>query len=300
MLALGSLLATVSGMLYVTAAILEKREGMMVLATHRGWRLLAVLVRRPAWLLAIGISAVAWVAEAASLALAPVATVATLRNAGRGLLVVGGGRWLNERFSRWELVGVALAAAGGAVTAIAGVDTSVSRRTLSNLDQLTSGAGCALVAAVIAWAGSACGRRAVDGPGNGRRKKTGVLLGAAVGVLFTGTGIFTKEIADRVAVEGAGSVGLIVLSPAPWMMLLMGAGAQNLLQEGFRRANVAAVSSAAAATASLGLIAAGFALYGERVVHTAFVVALSVGAAVSLLGTALLVFFRPATAEITG
>ena len=53
-------------------------------AGRKGFRLLAVLARRPLWLLAMALSAVAWVAEAASLALAPVAVVATVRNAGRG------------------------------------------------------------------------------------------------------------------------------------------------------------------------------------------------------------------------
>jgi drug/metabolite transporter (DMT)-like permease len=292
---LGSLLAIVSGILNFTAAILEKREGMKVLSSHRGRRFLFVLARRPAWVLAIAISAVAWVAEAASLALAPVTTVATLRNAGRGLLVVGGGRWLHERFSRWELVGVALASVGGAMTAIAGVDTSLSRRALCNLDQLTFGAGCAALAAVVAWAGPALEHRGAVGSGR-RWKGSGPLSGVAVGLLFAATGVFTKEISDRVATYGAGSVRLILLSPAPWMMLLMAAWAQSLLQEGFRRANVAVVSSAAAAVASLGLICAGFTLYGERVAHASFAVALAGGTAISLLGTVMLLLFRPATA----
>jgi hypothetical protein len=296
MAAVGCLLAIVSGMLNITAALLEKREGMRVLPALRGWRFLVVLVRRPAWVLALAISAIAWVAEAASFTLAPVATVATLRNAGRGLLVVGGARWLQERFSRWELVGVALACVGGAVTAIAGVDTSASRRPLSNLDQLGFAAACATLAALVAGAGPALGHRAVMGSGARRWRTSGALSGMSVGLLFAATGVFTKEISDRVATYGVASVRLIVLSPAPWMMLLMAAWAQSLLQEGFRRANVAAVSSAAAAVSSLGLICAGFALYGEQVVHTSFVVVLAGGAAMSLLGTVMLLFFRPSTA----
>jgi drug/metabolite transporter (DMT)-like permease len=295
MVVLGSLLAIVSGMLNVAAAILEKREGMKSLSSHRGWRLLVVLARRPTWVLALAISAVAWVAEAASLALAPVTTVATLRNAGRGLLVVGGRRWLQERFSRWELVGVTLAAVGGAMTAIAGVDASVSRRPLSALDQFIFGAGCAVLAALGAWAGAAVEHRRIAGSG-GRGVASGALSGVAVGLLFAATGVFTKEISDRVATHGAGSVRLVLLTPAPWMMLLMAAWAQSLLQDGFRRANVATVSSAAAATASLGLICAGFALYGERIGDAAFAMGLTGGVAISLLGTAMLLFFRPAAA----
>jgi drug/metabolite transporter (DMT)-like permease len=287
-------------MLNITAALLEKREGMRVAHAHRGWRFLFVLARRPAWVVALAISAVAWVAEAASLALAPVATVATLRNAGRGLLVAGGARWLQERFSRWELVGVALACVGGAMTAIAGVGTSVSRHLLSNLGQFSFAAACAALAGIVAWAGPALERRGAIGGVVGRWQASGAPLGVSVGLLFAATGVFTKEVADRVATYGAGSVRLIVLSPAFWMMPLMAAWAQSLLQEGFRRANVAAVSSAAAAVASLGLICAGFALYGERVVDTSSAAVLAGGAAISLLGTVMLVFFHPPTVAVAG
>lgn len=296
MLILGSLLAVVSGMFYVTAAIVQKREGMQVLPAHKGFRLLAALVRRPAWLLSVVISVVAWVAEAVSLALAPVATVTTLRNAGRGFLVVGGRRWLNESFSRWEIAGVALGGAGGALTAIAGVHSTVSRRTLSNFDQLATGVGCCLAAMGVVWAGSSLGQRAVEKSPEGRWHASGVLFGVAVGLLFAGTGVFTKEIADRVALHGAAAFELVVVSPAPWMLLLMGIWAQNLLQEGFRRANAAAVSSASAATASLGMICAGFTLYAERPLGGAFRL-LAAGAVISLLGTSMLFDFRPTSAD---
>lgn len=301
MLALGSLLALLCGMFNAAAAGLEKREGMHAPPSRRGLRLLATLVVRPVWLLAIGISALAWLAEAASLALAPVATVATQRNAGRGLLVVAGGRWLNERFSRLELVGVLLASAGGALTAVAGAHSSVVRRPLSNVDELAVGGGCALAAAAVAWLGARLGgppNLPTDGSrpeGRGRRKAGGVLMGLAVGLLFAGTGVFTKEISDRVANFGLfGAVAPIAASPALWTMLAMTVWAQSLLQEGFRRANAASVSAANAAMASLGLIFAGFALYGERLPSGTYLVGLVAGATVSLAGTAMLVGFRPA------
>ena len=118
MLVIGSILALISGMFNACAAALEKREGMRSGTTKKGFRLLAVLATRPLWLLAMALSALGWVGEAASLALAPVPVVATVRNSGRGLLVLAGGRWLEERFSRLELAGVALASAGGVLTAI--------------------------------------------------------------------------------------------------------------------------------------------------------------------------------------
>jgi hypothetical protein len=274
MLVIGSLLALLSGMFNAAAAALEKREGMTTGQGQRGWRLLAALARRPVWLLAIGLSALAWVGEAASLALAPVPVTATLRNAGRGLLVVGGARWLKERFTFPELVGVVLASAGGIITAISVVNSGVQRRLLSNVTQLLVGAGCMLVAALVAalsrwlagegrFAGK--GRYAAKGKvvGPNREKSAGLVMGAAVGVLFAGTGVFTKEVGDRFAVYGLAGLKLVLLSTGTWLMVVMSVWAQSLIQQAFRHANAASVSAVNACVASLGLIGAGFALYGE-------------------------------------
>jgi hypothetical protein len=299
MLVIGSLLALLSGMFNAAAAALEKREGMTTGQGQRGWRLLAALARRPAWLLAIGLSALAWVGEAASLALAPVPVTATLRNAGRGLLVVGGARWLKERFTFPELVGVVLAGAGGIITAISVVNSGVQRRLLSNLTQLLVGAGCMLVAALVAalsrWLAGE-GRHApkdkVVSPN--REKSAGLIMGAAVGVLFAGTGVFTKEVGDRFAVYGLGGLKPVLLSTGTWLMVVMSVWAQSLIQQAFRHANAASVSAVNACVASLGLIGAGFALYGEQLPKGADAVMLVAGIVVSLGGAALLMAARPA------
>jgi hypothetical protein len=299
MLVIGSLLALLSGMFNAAAAALEKREGMSTGLGQRGWPLLAALARRPAWLLAIGLSAVAWVGEAASLALAPVPVTATLRNAGRGLLVVGGARWLKERFTFPELVGVVLASAGGVITAISVVNSGVQRRLLSNLTQLLVGAGCMLVAGVVAtlsrWLGGEGRLSHKEKPVNrGRDKAAGLIMGAAVGVLFAGTGVFTKEVGDRFAVYGLGGLKLVLLSTGPWLMVMMAVWAQSLIQQAFRHANAASVSAVNASVASLGLIGAGFALYGEKLPSGADAVLLVSGIVVSLGGAALLIAARPA------
>ena len=93
------------------------------------------------------------------------AVVATVRNAGRGLLVVGGGRWLEEHFTRLELAGVALASAGGALTTASAAHTAVTRRPLSNLTELAVGVTCLVGAGAVAWSGS---RLAGDEPGAGK------------------------------------------------------------------------------------------------------------------------------------
>jgi len=269
-LVVGSLLALFCGVANSVAAALEKRESMVTDHGVRGVRLLVVLAKRPVWLMAMAFSALAWVAEAASLGLAPVPVVATLRSSGRGLLVVSGSRWLGESFTRLELLAVLLATLGGVVTAVGSTASTVSDTTLS----LTMQAVVAAAAAAVTLGVS--------------RAHSGVAKGAAVGVLFAATGIFTKQIADLFAVDGLGAVEHIVASLTLWVMIAMSVWAQNLLQGAFRQANAASVAAANAAVASIGLVVAGFLLYDERFPGGWAAAALVGGMVVSLVGTALL------------
>lgn len=270
MVIVGSVLALLCGVLNGVAAAVEKHESLRADSAVAGVRLLARLVQRPPWLAAMGMSALAWVAEAASLALAPVPVVATLRSSGRGLLVVAGGRWLGERFGRTEVAAVVLATAGGVVTAIGTSGSAVSRTALSLADQVV----VAALAAGVAFAIS--------------RWRSGVALGASVGVLFAATGVFTKQIGDLFASDGWGAVVPVLASLVPWLMITMSIWAQNLLQDAFRKANAASVAAANAAVASVGLVVAGFLLYGEPFPAGAHAGALVAGLAVALTGTVLL------------
>ena len=297
MLALGSLLALLSGTFNATAAALEKREGQAVATGRSGLALLAALARRPAWLLAMALSAVAWVAEAAALAIAPVPVVATLRNAGRGLLVAAGGRWLNERFTRLELVGVALASGGGAITALGAAKGGATVRPLSNLTGLVVAVACVLGAVALVRTASYRTARhrgplAIEAAAH-CSKTAGMVSGAAVGLLFAGTGVLTKEIGDRFAVYGTGGFVAVLASTSPWLMIAMSVFAQSLLQQAFRRANAASVSAINASVASLGLITAGFVLYSEKLPGGMRGLLLVGGVFVSLAGTALLLGSRP-------
>ena len=249
--------------------------------------MLAGLARRPLWLVAMALSALAWSAEAASLTLAPLPVVATVRNAGRGLLVVGGGRWLEEHFSRLEVAGVVLASGGGALTTASVAHTGVTRRPLSNLTELAVGLSCLVGAGAVTWCASW-----FAGSDPARARASGVTTGAAVGLLFAATGVFTKEIGDRFAIKGASALASVVTSAGLWLMLTMAVWSQGLLQQGFRNANAATVSAANASVASLGLIGAGFALYGQVVPTGTGAVALVGGIAVSLTGTAMLLGAR--------
>jgi len=300
MLVLGSLLALLSGMLNAAAAGLEKREGMRTAPGHHGARLMLALLRRPPWLLAIVLSALAWIAEAVALAVSPIPVVATLRNAGRGLLVVGGGRWLAETFTWPELAGVGLAGAGGVLTAIGAAHSAVVLKPLGNLTVTGVGAVCAIAAFAVsrgAYRLAASRRRGAE-PGSAapRRSNTaGVAIGAAVGILYAGTGVFTKEISDRFALHGLGGLRLALTSPSPWLMVVLAIWGQSLVQQAFRRANAASVSAANASVASLGLIFAGFTLYREGLPRGSGAILLTVGIVVALAGTVLLLAARPAS-----
>jgi len=307
MLVIGSILAVISGTLNAAAAALQKHEGMQTAPTRMGLALLAALARRPIWLAAMGLSALGWVFEGAALALAPTPVVATLRNAGRGLLVMAGSRWLNERFTRTELVGVALASGGGVFTALGAASSPVRHKPLSNLTEVEIAATCIIAAAIVAFfaARLAAGRKhqpltttspyANPHPSSDRRTKAaGLLAGAARGLLFAGTGVFTKEVGDRFALHGLAGLAAVLATPGPWLMTAMTIWAQSLIQDAFRRANAASVSAANASVSSLGLIAAGFVLYGEGVPKGSDAVFLFGGIVVALAGTALLLASRPA------
>ncbi len=190
-----------------------------------------------------------------------------------------------------------MASAGGILTTVSAADhTAVTRRPLSNLSELAVGAVCLVGAGVVAW----CGSR-LRGTGAARAKASGVGTGCAVGLLFAGTGVFTKEIGDRFALHGPLAVASVAASAGPWLMLVMAAWSQSLLQQAFRKANAATVSAANASVASLGLIGAGFALYGQAVPTGTGGVALLAGIAVSLAGTAMLLGARsPGSAGMAG
>ncbi len=299
MLVLGSLLALASGTLMALAAALEKYEGMRTALASKGFALLAALARRPLWVVGVVASALGWVLETAALVLSPVPVVATLRNAGRGVLVPFGRGWLAERFGSLELTGIVLTILGGAVTAFGSSGAAIVRKPLPNLTTLEVGAGCALFAAVVAelsrrLAGDLQPGMAATHLESLRSKAAGIAAGAAVGVLFAGTGVYSKEIGDRIALYGLNGLPSSFGSPSPYLMVASTVWAQSILQQAFRRANAASVASANASVASTGLIVAGFALYGQHISGALGGVALFGGIVVATAGTIMLAASRPA------
>ncbi len=262
---LGSALALMCGLANSAAAALEKREMMHVGVGQRGLSLLATLVRRPWWLLAMALSLLAWTAEAGSLGLVPVPVVTSLRSLGRGGLVVVGHRWLGERFAKLELVGVVLLAVGGVLVASSVITSGASSPPLSDLTELLVAVVLAVPAAWLA------------------RSQSGVLMGAAVGILFVATGVFTKEISDRVVRHGAVAYKVLV-TPGPWLMIGLSVWSLSLIQHAFARANAASVSAASTTVSANGLILAGVLLYHQPLAAGAGWVPLVAGIVVSALG----------------
>jgi hypothetical protein len=266
MFLLGSALALICGLANSAAAALEKREMMQVGVGERGLRLLATLAQRRWWLLAMALSLLAWAAEAGSLGLVPVPVVTSLRSLGRGGLVVAGHRWLGERFTRIELAGVGLLGVGGVLVASSVITRGAAAPPLSNLTEVLTAVVLSVPAALLA------------------RSRSGILKGAAVGILFVATGVFTKEIADRVVRDGGAAIVKLLITPGPYLMIALSAWSLSLIQHAFARANAASVSAASTTVSANGLILAGVLLYGEPLAHGAGLVPMVAGIVLSAAG----------------
>jgi drug/metabolite transporter (DMT)-like permease len=245
-------------------------------------RLPPALLRRPLWLLALLLDIAAWVTQAAGLALAPIALVVPLMAVGSTLLVLLGVRWLGERFGRAELAAVALVAAGGSAAAVAAGGVAPARTPLGAGTQLGV-AGVAAAAALLA-----------------SRSRSGIALGMAAGCLYAGTAIWTKEVGDRLAADGWRALGLLLESPAPWLLALFGVVGLWLVQAGFQRANAASVTAAMTAVESVGPVLAGFLLYHERWPSGAGFPLLAAGIAAAVLGATMLAARHEALTEAVG
>jgi drug/metabolite transporter (DMT)-like permease len=282
LVALGALLAVLTGIAYNLGAALQKREAVEIPVGTK--HLLQKLVRRKVWLAATALSTFAWGGQVASLALAPIALVVPLLATGSAVLVVLGVRFLHERFRKPELIGVALVAIGAAAAGAAEAGETASRAPLSFTVQFVVGA-VAVVGAFLIW-----------------RRGSGLAYGTASGFGFAAVAIYSKEIGDGFANKGIGAVPHLLASPAPWLLIAASLGGVTLLQAGFQRGNAASVMAALSVPESIGPLVAGFWLYHERYPHGIGAVVLPVGLACATIGSALLArhgrkLGEPTTAE---
>ena len=268
MVALGALLAVLTGIAYNLGAALQKREAVEIPVGTK--HLLRKLVRRKVWLAATALSTFAWGGQVASLALAPVALVVPLLATGSAVLVVLGVRFLHERFRKPELIGVALVAIGAAAAGAAEAGETASRAPLSFSVQFLVGAVAVVGAFLIL------------------RRGTALAYGAASGFGFAAVAIYSKEIGDGFANKGIGAVPHLLASPAPWLLIGVSLGGVSLLQAGFQRGNAASVMAALSVPESVGPLIAGFWLYHERYPHGIGAMILPAGLACATIGSALL------------
>ena len=214
----------------------------------------------------MALSLLAWTAEAGSLALVAIPVVTSLRSLGRGGLIVIGHRWLGERFTRVELAGVILLAVGGVLVASSVVTSGAADPPLSDLTEVLVALAVAAPAALLA------------------RSRSGIFMGAAVGLLFVATGVFTKEISDRVVRDGLGGSVNVLLTPGPWLMIVLSVWSLSLIQHAFTRANAASVSAASTTVSANGLILAGVLLYHQQLATGGELVPLVLGIVLSAIG----------------
>jgi hypothetical protein len=109
-------------------------------------------------------------------------------------------------------------------------------------------------------------------------------MGAAVGILFIATGVYTKEISDRVVRDGAAGLWNVLLTPGPWLMIVLSVWSLSLIQQAFARANAASVSAASTTVSANGLILAGVLLYHQPLATGAELVPLVLGIVLSAIG----------------
>ena len=282
MVALGALLAVLTGIAYNLGAALQKREAVEIPVGTK--HLLRKLLKRKVWLAATALSTFAWGGQVASLALAPVALVVPLLATGSAVLVVLGVRFLHERFRKPELIGVALVAIGAAAAGAAEAGETASRAPLSFSVQFLVGAVAVVGAFLIL------------------RRGSGLAYGTASGFGFAAVAIYSKEIGDGFANKGIAAVPHLLASPAPWLLIAVSIGGVSLLQAGFQRGNAASVMAALSVPESIGPLIAGFWLYHERYPHGIGAVVLPLGLASATIGSALLArhgrkLGEPTTAE---
>ncbi|HET9094246.1 MAG TPA: hypothetical protein VFN36_04085 [Solirubrobacteraceae bacterium] len=192
--------------------------------------------------------------------------VTSLRSLGRGGLVLMGHRWLDERFTRFELTGVILLAIGGVLVASSVITSGAAAPPLTDLTEVLTAVALSVPALLLA------------------RSPSGIFKGAAVGIVFVATAVYTKEIADRVVREGAGAVLPLLETPGPWLMIVLSAWSLSLIQHAFARANAASVSAASTTVSANGLILAGVLLYHEPLAHGADLIPLVIGIVLSAAG----------------
>jgi len=215
--------------------------GLPPLSLRRPVRSLAALLRDRRWLVGFVVGLGGWAAYVGALALAPLSLVQAVSAGGIGVLALLAQRVSGERLGVRERRGVVVAVVGLVLLGL-------------SLWGGSPGGRHAAWAALVAWvAVSAAAAAFAAGPA-ARGLAAGAGLGAAAGVLYAAGDVATKG-----AVAGGAAVAFV-----PAVLAAHGL-AFVCLQLGFQRGRVLATAGVATLLTNALPIAAGIALFGERV-----------------------------------
>jgi hypothetical protein len=239
-LAIGLVLALASAGLLNVSFFLQHRASndLPHLSLRHPFGSLSTLALNPAWLLAFGGGWLGWGLYIAALRLAPLSVVQAISSGGLALLAL-----LAHHFGAGVSTRERVAALLGAVGLVL-VCTSLGVRPTSGKAHLDL-----VVLVVIAGAGLA---GALAGPGR-RLFQPGAALGTAAGLCYA-----MGDIATKGAVNGTG----LVLVPIFLFLSVLGFVA---LQLAFQRGGVLQTAGLSALITAVVPIAAGIALYHERI-----------------------------------
>ena len=238
---IGLVLAFISALVTNTAYSLEHDAAAALppLSPRRPFRSAQFLLRDRRWMIAFAAESLGWLMYVAALRLAPLALVQSVVASGVAVLAFATARGHPSRLPRRERFAVILALAGLILLALSLVGSHPSDRHPA-------------VIGVVIWL-AACGGGAVLLIIEPTRFARAASLGLAAGLLFADGDISAKLV-------GYGGLWLVALVT---LIVAYGAGT-SVLQSAYQRGDALTAAGMATMVTNAVPIAAGFALFGER------------------------------------
>jgi hypothetical protein len=249
---LGIIFAVASA-LTVNIAMLCKHRGATMAPTVRfshPWQSAVALFKSKWWLIGFGVAAVAWGLHVIAMALAPLSMVQVVTAGGLALLALPAQRLFGIKLGRREWVGLLLSATGLAWLAVSAESTE-NHSAYSFAALLAFEGGLIAIGALLLHHGS-----------NGRDHiRSGVVLGAASGILVGVGNVSTKALTGGVAESG------VLALVSPWSVVTVVAGllAFFALARGLQIGPPIQVIALSSIAANVSAIAGGILVFGDPV-----------------------------------
>lgn len=246
----GIVLALLAAVLYNTGLVLEKRalRDLPPISMRRPGALVRLLCASRPWLAGFAVVAMGLACQLAAMTLVPLSVAQPVQLAGLALLVVFSTVLLDERTTPREWTGLGVL---GLSLLLICLSIEPARLGLSADSRVLLGvAAVTVLAAGCAFGGAA-------------RTGRPVLYGAASGLLYGGAALQTKGVAGLLAGGSPRFVGRMVISPYPYLYLLLSGAALLLFQTGLQRGRAAIVVPVSSVVTSVYAVLAGTAVFGE-------------------------------------